>query len=284
MEGKIVLITGANSGIGKSTAFALAEKKATIIMACRNEEKCREVMEEIKANTANPNVDFLKIDLASFESIRKASLIFNKKYDRLDVLINNAGGIFNPREETKNGFESSFGVNHLAPFLLTNLLLGSLKQSTSARIINTSSGLHYRGKIDFQDLQSEKKYSAIQAYANAKLATVLFTYELARKLKETNITVNCLHPGVVQTRFGRNVKMPWYLRPIALFVTNFFLSPEKGAKTSIFLASSPKIKAVTGKFFEKCEIKKSEESSYDKDLAEQLWKMSETYTGLNQYK
>jgi len=275
MTGKICMITGANSGIGKQTATSLADMGATIIMVCRDAAKGEAALNEIKEKTGNSSIDLLLADLSSQQAIRDLVEEFNSKYQELHVLINNAGVVLSKRHVTVDGFETQFAVNFLAPFLLTNLLLDVLKASAPARIVNVSSEVHQRATLDFNDLQSEKKYGAFFTYGRSKLALTLFTYELARRLQSSGVTANAVHPGVVNTNLGRD--MDWFSRG---FTKVFFKSPVKGAETSIYVASSPEIEGVTGKYFANKKEKLSSKASYDETLAKQLWDVSVQLTNL----
>ena len=276
MEGKICIITGANSGIGKATAIGLAKMNATIVMMCRSKERGEEAQKEIIELTGNKKVDLFLCDLSSQESIRKFVSEFKSKYQKLDILINNAGVMLSKREISVDGFEMNFAVNHLAPFLLTNLLLDALKKSAPSRIINVSSAAHRMAKMDFDDLQSEKrKYRLMKIYGASKLALMLFSYELSRKLEGTSVTVNTLHPGVVNTNLGQDQSS--FSQGFAKL---FFKKPEKGAETSIYLASSQEVEGITGKYFAKKQQKQSSEESYNEDYAKRLWKLSAEMTKL----
>jgi NAD(P)-dependent dehydrogenase (short-subunit alcohol dehydrogenase family) len=283
MHGKVVLITGANSGIGKETARTLAKKGATIVMACRNLGKSMPVCEAIQNESGNRQVEVMELDLASLRSIRGFANQFIGKYSRLDVLINNAGVFCIRREETEDGFEKTMGVNHFGPFLLTNLLLPVIKQTPEARIVNVSSDAHFSGELDLDDINYWKKFPAFgfKAYGASRLATVLFTQELARRLQETGVTANSLHPGAVATNiwnFGPKNKA--YQQLIQRITGLFMLSPEEGAQTSIYLASSAVVKGVTGKYFYQNQPKDVSEKCKDIQLQEGLWQISEDLTGL----
>lgn len=276
MEGKICMITGANSGIGKATAMGLAKLNATVIMVCRNKERGEKAREEIINQTGNKNIDLLLCDLSSQEQIRRLVDEFKRKYQNLNVLINNAGVMLKKRVLSVDGIEMNFAMHFLAPFLLTNLLLDVLKNSAPSRIINVASAAHKRAKIDFDDLQSEnKKYRLFTVYGVSKLAEVLFTYELSRKLEGTGVTANAVHPGVVNTNLGRDQSKfsQWFAR-------KFFKSPEEGAQTSIYLASSPEVEGITGKYFINKQPKESSEESYNEDYAKKLWHTAEEMTKL----
>jgi len=271
MQGKVCIVTGANSGIGKATALGLAQMGATVVMVCRNKVKGEEAQNEIKKKSGNDAIDLILADLASQTSIRQLAENIQQHYQQLHVLINNAGVVNLTRRETSDGFEMMFAVNYLAPFLLTNLLLEKLKASVPARIINVSSESHQAGYIEMEDLQSEKQYKFMRSYGQSKLALVLFTYELARRLQGTEVTANCLHPGFVATNIGQNDVGSFSRSIIKLIFSRLGISPEEGAKTSIYLASSPEIEGVTGKYFAKSIPVRSAPISYDETLQGQLW-------------
>jgi NAD(P)-dependent dehydrogenase (short-subunit alcohol dehydrogenase family) len=271
MQGKICMVTGANSGIGKATAMGLAEMGATVVMVSRDLARGKAAQSEIKVKSGNDTVDLLLADLSSQQSIRQLAEHFKQRYSQLHVLINNAGMSSLRRRETVDGLEVTFAVNHLAPFLLTNVLLDVIKASAPSRIITVSSDAHEAGYIKMDDLQSEKKY--MRAYGQSKLALVLFTYELARRLQGTGVTANCLHPGFVATNFGQHGTGPLG-RGVIKFLSRFGMSPEEGAKTSIFLATSPEVEGVTGKYFVKSISKRSAPITYDSSLQRQLWEES----------
>jgi NAD(P)-dependent dehydrogenase (short-subunit alcohol dehydrogenase family) len=278
MNGKVILVTGATAGIGEKTAEALAQMGAIVVIHGRDEKKTRQVTQQIREKTGNQQVDYMVADFTSLADVRALAEEFRRRYSRLDVLVNNAGGYFHYRQETKDGHEMTFGVNHLAPFLLTNLLQDVILASAPARIINVSSGAHLGGRMNFEDLQSQRGYNGWQAYAQSKLANVLFTYELARRLEGRRIAVNALHPGFVATNFGKN-NGGWMSTVIKL--SQFFaLTPEKGAETSIYLASSPEVEGVTGKYFVNRKAVTSSRASYDGESARQLWNVSLEQVGL----
>ena len=274
MQGKICLVTGATSGIGKATALGLAQMGATMVMVGRDPEKGEAVQREIKTKSRNEAVDLLLADLSSQESIRQLAENFLERYTKLHVLINNAGMVSLRRRETVDGLEVTFAVNQLAPFLLTNLLLDVLKASAPSRIINVSSDSHEAGYIKMDDLQLEKHYRFMRAYGQSKLALVLFTYELARRLQGTGVTANCLHPGFVATNIGQNGTGPIGRAVVNLIFSSVGISPEEGSKTSIFLATSPEVEGVTGKYFVKSIPKRSAPITYDETLQRQLWEES----------
>ncbi|HDZ18510.1 MAG TPA: SDR family oxidoreductase [archaeon] len=276
MKGKICIITGANSGIGKATAIALAEMGATIVMVCREKETGESAQKEIIELTGNKNVDLLLCDLSSQKEIRELVSNFKNKYQVLHILINNAGVMMKQGTVSTDGFEMNFAVNHLAPFLLTNLLLDMLKKNAPSRIINVSSGAHKTAKLDIDDLQSEnKKLRLMRIYGNSKLALMLFSYELSRKLEGTNVTVNTVHPGVVATNLGRHQSK--FSQGFSKVV---FKKPEKGAETSIYLASSPEVEGITGKYFVNKQTRKSSEASYNEEDAKKIWEISSKMTML----
>ncbi|RMH01141.1 MAG: SDR family oxidoreductase [Chloroflexi bacterium] len=281
MKGKICMVTGANAGIGKQTALELAKMGATVVLVCRNRARGEAAQAEIRQVSGNDQVDLLLADLSSQQSIHELAKTFKEKYDRLHVLVNNAGAWFQNRQLSVDGIEMTFALNHLGYFLLTHLLLDVLVVSAPSRIVNVSSGAHHNGRIHFEDLQFEKRYRGFAAYSQSKLANILFTYELARRLEAHGIqgvTVNCLHPGFVASNFGRNngllAKVALtFLRPIAVDV-------RKGAETSVYLASSPEVEGVTGKYFDKKKAVRSSAISYDEEVARRLWEISEEMTGV----
>jgi len=276
IEGKICIITGANSGIGKATAIALAKMGATIVMVCREKATGEIAQKEIIELSGNKDVDLFLCDLSTQKEIREFVSNFKKKYQALDILINNAGVMMKKGPISIDGFEMNFAVNHLAPFLLTNLLLDMLKKCAPSRIVNVSSGAHKMAKLDFDDLQSENtKPRFMRIYGNSKLALMLFSYELSRKLEGTNVTVNTVHPGVVATNLGRHQS-----KFSQKFSKVVFKKPEKGAETSIYLASSPDVEGITGKYFVNKESRKSSEASYNEEDAKRMWKISAEMTKL----
>jgi len=280
IAGKTCMITGSNSGIGKAAAAALAGMGASVIMVCRDRTKGEAARQDViaKSGAKEEGVRLMLADLASLDSVRQLASDFLGKSQRLHVLINNAGLILGERTVTKDGLETTFEVNYLSHFLLTNLLLGAIRGAAPSRIINVSSDAHLSGHIDFDDLQGEKKYGATRAYSQSKLAQVLFTHELARRLQGTGVTVNCLHPGVVATNWGRHAvgAMSLGIR----LASPFMASPEKGAATTIFLASSPEVAAVTGKYFSKRRETNSSTESNDDAEALRLWNVSLALAGL----
>lgn len=274
MQGKVCLVTGTNSGIGKETALGLAKLGATIVMVCRDRAKGEATKKEIAAQSGNPSVDLLVCDLSSQQAIRQLATEFKSKYSRLDVLINNAGFYLSNRATTVDGLEAQFAVNHLAYFLLTNLLLDVLKASAPSRVVNVASSAH-ADSLDFANLQSEKGYDGMQAYSRSKLANILFTYELARRLADSGVTVNCLHPGVIRSGLQRDMGLQFQI------MSRSFGSPEKGAETSIYLASSPNVAGVSGKYFSDKRETRSSAITYDESVARKLWQVSAELTGLD---
>lgn len=272
MQGKICLITGGTNGIGKSSAQVLARMGATIVIVGRNASKTAQVVSELRASSGNPNVDSLVADLSSQREVRRLADEFKRKYQQLHVLLNNAGAAFMKRQLSADGIEMTFALNHLAPFLLTNLLLDTIQASAPARIINVSSGAHTSGKIEFDNLQGERVYG-FGAYPNAKLATILYTVELARRLEGTGVTVNALHPGVTATGFGRN-NGRIMAALVSILAPLFMRSPATGAATSIFLASSASVDGITGKYFYDSQAIPAAVQAADMVVARKLWDVS----------
>ncbi|MBE2197131.1 MAG: SDR family oxidoreductase [Anaerolinea sp.] len=277
LQDKICLVTGANAGIGKETALALAQMGAVVVMVARSPERGMAALDEVRRRSGSQRVELLSADLSSQASIRQLAADFSAKYDRLHVLVNNAGAVFMQRQESVDGQEMTFALNHLGYFLFTNLLLDVLKASAPARIINVSSGAHQGGRINFNDLQLQQSYSGFGAYSTSKLANVLFTYELARRLDGSGVTANCLHPGFVRSEFAKNNGR--LARLSMLLLRPLTISPAQGAETSIYLASSPDVTDVTGRYFVKKKAVKSSAASYDTAVARQLWDASATLTG-----
>ncbi len=282
LTGKTILITGATNGIGKVAALELAKQGPTIVLVGRNPAKVEETVREIKEKSSNPQVDGLVADLFSMAEVRRLANEFRKKYPHLHVLINNAGAIFADRQHTVDGYERTFALNHLAYFLLTNLLLDMLKADAPARIINVSSGAHLGASLDFDDLQNEQHYGAggFTAYGQSKLDNLLFTYELARRLAGTGVTVNAMHPGTVATGFGENNSGGMHLAMQVLHL--FSLTPQQGADTIVYLASSPEVEGISGKYWEKRKAIQSSPASYDEATQKRLWEVSAQMTGLTE--
>lgn len=276
MHGKACVVTGANAGIGMETARGLAGMGATVVMVCRDRQRGEAAQSEIKQSSGNDAVELMVCDLASQASIRQFAADFKQRHDRLDVLVNNAGVLLRERSLNEDGVESTFAVNHLGYFLATNLLLDVLKKSAPSRIVNVASTAHRYGKIDIDGWVAGRDYSAFGAYANSKLANVLFTCELARRLQGTGVTANCLHPGGVGTSLYRG--LPGFLQALIKLVT---IGPERGARTSIYLASSLEVEGITGKYFARRRQQKSSGTSHNQEAARRLWEVSEELTGLN---
>ena len=273
MSGKVVMVTGANSGMGKEISFALAAKGATLVMVSRDAARGEAARADVQLRTGNDKVELLVADLSSQQSIHHLVQEFESRHDRLHVLINNAGASLKTRTQTVDGLETVFATNHLAPFLLTNLLLPVLTKSAPARIITVSSGAQVMAKIDFDDLQAGRKYAEIPVYNRSKLANVVFTYELARRIAGSGVTANALEPGFVKT----NLKVPF---PFVIFAFMRGKAAD-GAKPSVFLASSPEVEGVSGKFFNSKGVPvTSSKSSYDEGIAGRLWQVSAELTHL----
>ena len=277
MTGKTCLITGGNSGIGKATALGLAIMGANVVVVSRSKEKGEAALTEIIAKSGHRNVELMLADMSSQDSIRRLASDFKAGHEKLHLLVNNAGVYLTRRTTTVDGLESTFAINHLGPFLLTNLLLDLLKVSAPSRIVNVTSDAHNGAKVNFEDLQGEKKFSGWQAYGQSKLAMILFTHELATRLDGTEVTVNSAHPGVVRTNFANNNGLVTFgfrlMRP-------FFISPKTAAKRILYVATSPDLEGVNGKYFTKMHAAKSSQESYEDDPAKRLWQMSEQLTKL----
>jgi NAD(P)-dependent dehydrogenase (short-subunit alcohol dehydrogenase family) len=281
MQGKIVLITGANRGIGKETARGLAEMGAAVVMACRNLTKSAPVCEAIKRESGNDQIEVMQLDLTSLRSIREFSSQFQLKHRQLNVLINNAGIMCAGGGETEDGFNRVMATNYLGPFLLTNLLLPLLKQTPRSRIINVSSVAHLWGRTDLKDLNFRRKCRFGGPYASSKIALIFFTQELSEWLKQSDITVNALHPGIVATNIYRiGPEGSWYQAVFRRMISLVMISPRDGAQTSIYLASSDDVRGVTGKYFYKLNPSFVSPKCRDIQLQKGLWELSEKLTGL----
>jgi retinol dehydrogenase 14 len=285
MAGRVCLVTGATSGIGKATATGLAHLGAEVVLVARDPAKGAATKAEITTVTGNPRIELLCADLSSQAAIRHAAEDYRRGHDQLHVLVNNAGGQWATRHTTADGLELTFALNHLAYFLLTNLLLDLLRAGAPARVVNVTSSAQALGDIHFDDLQFERRYRGQTAYNQSKLANVLFTYELARRLDGTGVTVNCLAPGVTRTNFGRDDSGP-VMRLLTPLGRPFMRSPEEGAATAVWLASSPEAEGVTGGYYLRRRARptprRSSRRSYDTELARRLWQVSEELTGLRQ--
>ncbi len=277
MTSKLSIVTGASGGIGLETATGLARQNYHVVMIVRNADKGEAARKKIWAAAPDAKVDMLLADFASLASVREAVAAILARYDRIGVLVNNAGLIERHRVLSKDGYEMTFAVNHLAPFLMTNLLLDRLKQSGAARIVNVSSIAHQGSRLDFDDLQTTRDYGMMKAYGRSKLANILFTRELADRLKGTDVTANSLHPGIVATGFFDRF-MPG--RIALKLASPFVLSPAKGAETSIYLATSPEVEGITGRYFAKSAEAKTSEAAQNKDDAIRLWDASAKLAGL----
>ncbi|XP_069547601.1 retinol dehydrogenase 13-like isoform X1 [Brachyistius frenatus] len=284
INGKTVVVTGANTGIGKATAQELARRGGRIIMGCRDMEKCEAAAKEIRGKTLNPHVYACQLNLASMKSIREFAERINKEEQRVDILINNAGVMRCPAWKTEDDFDMQLGVNHLGHFLLTNLLLDKLKESAPSRVINLASLAHIIGKIDFEDLNWEKKkFDTKQAYCQSKLANVLFTRELAKRLQGTGVTVNAVHPGVVATQLGRYTGLhqsQFSSSVLSPFFSLLVKNPEMGAQPSIYLAVSEEMEGVTGRYYDVMTEKEPAPLALDEEAACRLWEVSSRLVGL----
>lgn len=281
-----MIVTGANTGIGKETAHELARRGGTVYLACRDMTKCEEARKAIVLDTKNRAVFCRELDLASFQSIRNFVTRFKSEQSRLDVLINNAGVMRCPRGVTAEGFELQIGTNHMGHFLLTHLLLDYLKLSTPSRIVNVSSIAHTRGEINTADLNSEKTYDEARAYEQSKLANVLFTRELAKRLDGTGVTVNALHPGLVDTEIMRHMGIfNSFFAKIFVYplVWPFLKTPVSGSQTSLFCALDPELAKVTGKYFADCRETPVAPQGEDDTMAKFLWKVSEKWCRIEKF-
>jgi len=274
MQGKTVLITGATDGIGKQAAVELAAMGAKTVLVGRNEDKCIQAVHDVAELSGNSDASYLLADLSSMEEVRQLAHEFIARHDRLDVLINNAGAAFLTRQETREGFEKTFALNHLAYFLLTELLLDLLKGSAPSRVINVSSGSHYRGKIRFQDPHLRRFYLVLNAYSQSKLANVMHTYALARRLEGSRVTANCLHPGLVRTGIFRKVQGVGPTFEKFLFSARKAISVEEGAETLVYLASSDEVASLSGSYYYKKKARTTSDLSYEVEVQERLWDMS----------
>ena len=282
LDGKTVIITGANTGIGKQTAIDLAKRNARVIIACRNVERGKQAEKDIRNLSKNENVHFRLLDLASFASIKMFCSQILAEEPRLDILINNAGIMRCPNWKTEDGFEMQFGVNHLGHFLLTNLLLDRIKEAPAGRIVVVSSLGHKRAKeINFDDINSTQSYDPKFAYGQSKLANNLFTIALHKRLAGTNVIVNCLHPGIIYTELGRYMEIPLWMKillvPIALLILK---TPWQGAQTTIYCAVDKEVDGVSGLYFSDCKRKEPAPQALDELAAEKLWSLSAKLTGL----
>ncbi len=273
MEGKTVVVTGANQGIGKASALALARRGARVILVARNHAKGQAALDEIRAASPAQQGDLVVADLASSADVRRAAAEIRARTGRLDVLLNNAGVYVPERHTTVDGVEETFAVNHLAPFLLTHELLDLLKASAPSRVVTVSSEAHRGARMQWDDVQfASHRYRGFKVYGQSKLANVLFTYELARRLQGTGVTANALHPGVIASGFGQTY--PGALAVVTRLAKPFLLSSEQGARTSVYLASSPEVEGMTGQYFSKSRPVRSSAVSYDEAAQRKLWALS----------
>jgi NAD(P)-dependent dehydrogenase (short-subunit alcohol dehydrogenase family) len=280
MKDKVCVITGGTDGIGKAAAHVLAVQGARLLVHGRDPDKGARAVAELKARSGNRAIEFLQADFSSLAEVRRLAAEILEHTPHIDVLVNNAGGIFGRRTLTKDGYEMTFAVNHLAPFLLTHLLVDTLKSGSEPRIVTTASHAHRGSKISFEDLQAAQKYSAMKAYGSSKLANILFTRALAKRLQGTAVTATCLHPGFVRTNFGANVTMPSWLKPIFRFAARFARTPEKGAETVVYLATSPQVQGASGGYYFNCKLTQPSAAAQDDGAAERLWQVSEQLVGV----
>ena len=278
MKGKIVLVTGASSGLGLETARGLAAQGATVVLLVRSRERGEAAIAEIRRGVPDASLHLVLGDLYVMAEVRRAAADFRSRWDRLDVLVHNAGLIHESRQVTADGFERTFALNHLAPFLLTYELREWLARSAPARVVTVASAAHRWGALDFDDLQAERGYKEMTAYGNSKLCNILFSNELARRLAGTGVTSNSLHPGTVRTNFGQSGG--FWLRLGMKVAAPFFLSAAGGARTSIYLATSPEVEGVTGKYFEKCKPATPRRAALSPDVAKRLWDVSAKLVGI----
>ena len=283
MTGKTVVVTGGNSGIGLETAAALAAMGARVLVTARNADRGRAAVAEIADRTDGAQIQLVVFDLADLSSVRRGAAEILEQAPRLDVLVNNAGLVLSERAVTVDGYEATFAINHLGPFLLTNLLLDRMRASAPARIVNVASTAHNSARkgIPFDDLQSEGRYRGMRVYSQSKLANILFTLELARRLDGTGVVANSLHPGTVRTGYGADGDARGFLSFGLKVAGPFFLSPAKGARTSVYLASSSEVDGVSGEYFVKCKPRTPRRWARDPEAAQRLWQVSEQLVGLD---
>jgi len=277
MHGKVVVVTGANSGIGFETARAVAERGAVTVLACRDRTKGEAAVAAIQERTGHEQVHLVHVDLADLDSVRSSADAILEGWDRLDVLVNNAGGLWTERQVTQQGYEQTFGVNHLGPFRLTQLLLDRLRTSRPSRIVNVSSvGHRFARGMNWDDLQLERGYDAAFAYGQSKLANILFTRELARRLPPEEVIANACHPGSVRTGLGRDGDTSGVIGVVAFgLLRPFYLSPARGARTLIYLATAPEVTGQTGGYYVRCRPHRVSVPARDDDAARRLWEISE---------
>ena len=277
MQGRTVIVTGANSGVGKATAVALARAGADTVITARSAERGRAALVDIRRASGSDRVDLVLFDLGDLSSVRGGAEELLDRCPRIDVLVNNAGLVQSVRTETVDGFEATFGINHLGPFLLTQLLTDRLVESAPARVVNVASTAHQAARhgLDFDDLQTARHYRGMRAYSRSKLANILFTTELARRLAGSGVTANCLHPGTVATGFARDDDAKGFLAFGIQLIKPFILTPEQGARTSVYLSTSPEVTDVTGQYFVRCRPRTPSPAAQDEAAATLLWSVSE---------
>lgn len=278
MNNKLCVITGANSGIGFETARALAQQGAFIVMVCRNEDKADAARIKILKEVPDAGIDVVLCDFSIQAEIRNAAKEIQQKYEKIDILINNHGFVAAERENTVDGLEITFAVNHIGYFLFTHLLLNMVKESEEGRIISVASEAHHSGEFNSKNLQLDHGFKPWKAYGNSKLFNILFTKELANRLAETSVTANCLHPGVVSTNFAQDSN--WVLKTLFRLGKYFFISPQKGAQTTLFLATSDTVKDVNGAYFKNKKVAIPSKTARDEEAASVLWDMSEKLCGI----
>jgi retinol dehydrogenase 12 len=280
MVGKNVLVTGGNTGIGLETAAGLAAQGARVVITARDPVKGKDAVEEIRKRHPDADVDVMELDLSRLADVRSFAKDFSARYSKLDVLVNNAGLVLDKRSVTEDGFETTFQVNHLGPFLLTNMLLDNLKAAAPSRIVNVASTAHRGVTLDFDDLQNEGGYRSMRAYGKSKLCNILFTRELARRLAGTGVAANSLHPGTVRTGFGRDGDVSGLFALGIRIGGVFFKSPAQGARTSIHVASAPDLETTTGEYFVNRRVSKPSAAARDDEAARRLWEVSEQLVGI----
>jgi NAD(P)-dependent dehydrogenase (short-subunit alcohol dehydrogenase family) len=282
VNGKVCVITGGTDGIGKAAAHGLAVQGARLLVQGRDPDKGARAVAELKSRSGNSAIEFLGADFSSLDEVRRFAAAVIARTPRIDVLVNNAGAIYVKRALSKDGYEKTLAVNHLAPFLLTHLLLDTLKASAPSRIVTTASNAHRSAKLAFDDLQLTRKYSPMGAYGMSKLANILFTRALAKRLQDTGVTATCLHPGFVRTNFGGNnaADISPLIGRIFLFISRFARTPEKGAETVIYLASSPEVEGVSGGYYHDRKPIRATPAGEDDNAAERLWQVSEQLVGI----
>jgi retinol dehydrogenase-14 len=280
LTGRNIVVTGGTGGIGNATAAGLAALGARVAIVGRDRARAEAAAEELRRRSSNDEIDVFEADLSSQAQVRRLAADLQERYPRLDVLVNNVGGFWAHRHVTEDGLELTFALNHLAPFLLTNLLVDRMVAQGGARIVNVTSSAESLGRIDFDDLQGAERYSGQRAYNQSKLANVLFTYELARRLSGTGVTANVVHPGVTRTAFGAEDQMRLFAATGGI-ARPFMRSPERGADTVVWAASSPELDGVTGGYFHDRRPKRSSPRSHDEATAKRLWQVSEELTGVS---